>query len=112
MKKKENNIIIKKLSYQEVISLENLKKGLARTKNNVSPGLDGVVKANFTDKKLNSLFKELKSQKFRPSPVKRVNIPKPNGGMRSLGIASQKSTLIPIVSTTFILPFSILYFGF
>lgn len=93
-KKKKTNIIITKLSYQEVISLENLKKGLARTKNNVSPGLDGVVKANFTDKKLNSLFKELKNQKFKPSPVKRVNIPKPDGGTRPLGIASQKDKVV------------------
>lgn len=83
-----------KLQYQEVISFDNLKKGLARTKNNVSPGLDGVVKANFTDRKLNSLFKELKSQKFKPSPVKRVNIPKPDGGTRPLGIASQKDKVV------------------
>ena len=83
-----------KLNYQDVISLDNLKKGLARTKSNVSPGLDGSTKANFTDKKLNSLFKELKSQRFKPSPVKRVNIPKPSGGVRPLGIASQKDKIV------------------
>lgn len=81
---------IKKIKYQDIISLENLNKGLARTKSNVAPGLDGEVKANFTEKKIISLHKELKSQRFKPSPVKRVNIPKPDGGTRPLGMASQK----------------------
>ena len=82
--------IKKRIKYQDIISLENLNKGLARTKSNVAPGLDGEVKANFTEKKLISLQKELKSQRFKPSPVKRVNIPKPDGGTRPLGVASQK----------------------
>lgn len=89
-----NNIKKYKVSYQDVISLDNLKKGLARTKPNVSPGVDGEVKANFTEKKLESLFKNLKSQRFKPSPVKRVNIPKPNGGTRPLGVASQKDKVV------------------
>ena len=89
-----NNIKKYKVSYQDVISFDNLKKGLARTKPNVSPGVDGEVKANFTEKKLESLFKNLKSQRFKPSPVKRVNIPKPNGGTRPLGVASQKDKVV------------------
>ena len=92
--KKEINLkefkIKKKINYQDIISIGNLNKGLARTKSNVAPGLDGEVKANFTEKKLTSLHKELKSQRFKPSPVKRVNIPKPDGGTRPLGMASQK----------------------
>lgn len=67
---------------------------MARTKSNVSPGLDGEVKANFTEKKIEQLFKELKSQSFKPSPVKRVNIPKPDGGVRPLGVASQKDKVV------------------
>jgi hypothetical protein len=34
------------ISYKDVISLENLKKALKRTKSNSAPGLDGDVKAN------------------------------------------------------------------
>jgi group II intron reverse transcriptase/maturase len=93
-KKIKNNLNNNKISYQNIISLDNLKKGLARTKSNVSPGIDGEVKSNFTDKKLNTLFKELKSQRFKPTPVKRVNIPKPDGGTRPLGIASQKDKVV------------------
>ena len=85
---------ITKISYKEIISIENLNKGLARTKGNVSPGLDGEVKANFTEKKVEGLFKSLKSQRFKPTPVKRVNIPKPDGGTRPLGVASQKDKVV------------------
>lgn len=84
----------KKIAYQDIISLENLKEGLARTKNNVASGLDSKVKASFTEKKLETLFKELKSQRFKPSPVKRVNISKPDGGTLLLGIASQKDKVV------------------
>jgi group II intron reverse transcriptase/maturase len=88
--KKKINLI----SYQEIISVENLNKGFAITKGNVSPGLDGEVKANFTDKSIEGLFKSLKSQRFKPTPVKRVNIPKLDGGTRSLGVASQKDKVV------------------
>lgn len=89
-----NDLTIKKINYHEIYTMENLEKGLARTKGNVAAGLDGVVKANSTDKKLIVLHKELKSQRFKPSPVKRINIPKPDGGTRPLGIASQKDKVV------------------
>jgi group II intron reverse transcriptase/maturase len=82
------------ITYQEIISIDNLNKGLARTKSNVSPGLDGEVKANFTNKKIEDLQKSLKSQRFKPTPVKRVLIPKPDGGTRPLGVASQKDKVV------------------
>jgi hypothetical protein len=53
-----------KLNYQDIIELGNLKKGLAITKRNVAPGLWGEIKANFTEKNLEVLFKALKSQGF------------------------------------------------
>ena len=91
---KVNNNKKQIITYQEIISLNNLNKGLARTKLNVSPGLNGDIKANFTEKKMKDLEKSLKSQRFKPTPVKRVNIPKPNGGTRPLGVASQKDKVV------------------
>lgn len=82
------------ITYKNVISIENLNKGLERTKANVSPGLDGEVKANFTEKKIMKLHDSLKSQKFKPTPVKRINIPKLSGGTRPIGIASQKDKIV------------------
>lgn len=52
--------IKEKITYQEIVSIDNLKAGLARTKSNVFPGLDGEVKANFTEKKWNNFSKNLK----------------------------------------------------
>jgi len=85
---------MEKITYKNIIDFENLKKGLNKTKKNVAPGIDGVIKINFTEKKLEILYKSLKSQKFKPTPVKRVNIPKLDGGMRPLGIASQRDKVI------------------
>jgi len=78
-----------KVLYKDLISIESLKKGLQRTKSNVSPGLDGEVKGQITDKRLEKLHNELARQSYLPTQVKRVGIPKPDGGTRYLGIASQ-----------------------
>ena len=81
--------IEKLIQYDDVISLENLKLGLARTKSNVSPGIDGEVKSDISEGRLQKLHKELKSQTFVATPSKRVAIPRADGGVRYLGIASQ-----------------------
>lgn len=83
-----------KITYKNIIDFENLKNGLKKTKTNVSPGIDGITKANFTEKKLEILHKDLKSQKFKPTPVKRVNIPKLNGEVRPLGVVSQRDKVV------------------
>jgi RNA-directed DNA polymerase len=89
-KKLPNNAI----SYKDIINIETLTKGLEKTKSNVAPGIDGETKSNFTEKKLQTLHKSLKSQRYSPSPVKKVNVPKPNGGIRTLGIASQTDKIV------------------
>jgi len=75
---------------EEVCERENCKQALRRVKaNKGSPGIDGI-----TVEKLSSHLKEhwpaireqLLSGTYRPQPVKRVEIPKPDGGVRKLGI--------------------------
>jgi len=68
-----------KIKYNDLINIENLKKGLERTKNNVSPGLDGKIKSQITEKRLIKLHNELSSQKYKPTPSKRVGIPRSDG---------------------------------
>ena len=63
-----------KLNYKEIISLENLERGLQRTKSNVSPGIDGEVKSQITPKRLSKLHEELANQKYKPTPSKKVGI--------------------------------------
>jgi len=77
------------ITYEAVITIENLKAGLKRTKSGKAPGLDGEIKANITDERLHKLFSDLKTQKYKPRASKRVMIPKPDGGSRPLGISSQ-----------------------
>jgi RNA-directed DNA polymerase len=55
-----------------------------------APGVDGVTFAQVEEQGLEAwlagLREELVSKAYRPSPVRRVTIPKPNGGERPLGI--------------------------
>ena len=75
---------------EEICERGNLKKALERVKSNKgSPGIDGM-----TVEQLSSYLKEnwlrireqLLSGTYRPQPVKRVEKPKPDGGIRNLGI--------------------------
>src|SRR5438046_10665676 len=55
-----------------------------------APGVDGVsflqIEASGLEAWLAALREELVSKTYRPDPVRRVMIPKPNGGERPLGI--------------------------
>jgi group II intron reverse transcriptase/maturase len=81
--------------YQNIITVENLEQGLKRTKSGVSAGLDGEVKADYThNDKLAKLSAKLKSHQYKPSPTKKVWIPKPDGGKRPLGISNQQDKIV------------------
>lgn len=81
--------VINKLAYKQLISIENLEQGLARTKSGAAAGIDGETKAQITSKRIAKLHAELANQTYSPSPAKRISIPKAEGGVRFLGIASQ-----------------------
>ena len=51
------------------------------TKGTTAETVDGMSLA-----KIDRLIEELRYERFRWTPVRRVNIPKPNGGTRPLGI--------------------------
>ena len=53
----------------------------AMTKGTTAETVDGMSLA-----KIDRLIEELRYERFRWTPVRRVNIPKPNGGTRPLGI--------------------------
>jgi len=115
---KDNSTQIEKriLRYSQICELETLKLGLARVKNK-SPGVDGEIKADIDDKRLQKLLKDLKVQKYKPKPNKKVPIPKPEGGVRYLGIASAIDKVVQATIVNLLTPivepeFSKYSFGF
>jgi RNA-directed DNA polymerase len=75
---------------QEVLQPENLELALGRVcANQGSPGVDGMtVRAlpGYLREHWPGIRQQLQAGTYRPQPVKRVEIPKPDGGMRKLGI--------------------------
>jgi len=57
-------------------------------KQNVAPGSDSIPIGNVTLSAILTLSKRINSNNYKPSPIRRVYIPKSNGRMRPLGIAS------------------------
>jgi RNA-directed DNA polymerase len=75
---------------EEVCERENCKQALARVKaNKGSAGIDGMTVVQLPEhlKQHWAVIREqLLSGNYKPQPVKRVEIPKPDGGVRKLGI--------------------------
>jgi len=85
----ENPAIIESLM-EEVCERENCKRALKRVKaNEGSPGVDGMTVQElpgFLQQHWPAIREQLLSGTYKPQPVKRVEIPKPDGGVRKLGI--------------------------
>jgi RNA-directed DNA polymerase len=75
---------------EEVCQRKNLEEALKRVRaNKGSPGVDGMTVRKLPDhlrKHWPTIREQLLNGTYQPQPVKRVEIPKPDGGMRKLGI--------------------------
>ena len=75
---------------EEVCERGNLKRALRRVKSNKgSPGIDGMTVGElpgYLKQHWLAIREQLLSGSYKPQPVRRVEIPKPDGGMRKLGI--------------------------
>ena len=75
---------------EEVCERENLKEALRRVKaNKGSAGVDGMTVGGITDylkQHWPAIREQLLNGTYEPRPVRRVDIPKPDGGVRKLGI--------------------------
>ena len=74
----------------ELLSDESLKIAKQRVKKNKgASGIDGMeVKEldEYLSKHLDEIKEQIRNKKYSPKPVKRVEIPKPDGGVRNLGV--------------------------
>jgi len=75
---------------QEVLQPENLEAALARVRaNKGSPGIDGMTVRQLPGHLRShwpGIRRQLLGGTYKPQPVRRVEIPKPDGGVRKLGI--------------------------
>lgn len=75
---------------EQVVERENLLAALRRVKRNGgSPGIDGMTVEElpgYLREHWPRIREDLVAGTYRPQPVKRVEIPKPGGGVRKLGI--------------------------
>ena len=57
--------------------------------NRGAPGVDGMSASElpeFVEEHWNEIYASLRTGRYKPSPVRRVTIPKPDGGERNLGV--------------------------
>ncbi len=73
---------------EEICEWENLKEAIGQVKaNKGSAGIDGITVDELPHYREWEVIREqLLSGSYKPQPVKRVEIPKPDGGVRKLGI--------------------------
>ena len=74
----------------KVYRLSNLEAAYRAVRaNKGAPGVDGVTVEAYgqnLEERLRQLHHELKTGTYEPQPVRRVEIPKPDGGVRMLGV--------------------------
>jgi RNA-directed DNA polymerase len=89
-KRNEESPAIDEQMIEEVCERENCKQALKRVKaNKGSPGADGMTVRQlpaYLKQHWPTIREQLLSGTYKPQPVKRVEIPKPDGGVRKLGI--------------------------
>ena len=95
--------------YDKVCLPYVLRESYRRVKaNRGSPGVDGVtfdaLEAEGEGEFIEAIREELVEKSYRPSPVKRVMIPKTNGKLRPLGIPTIKDRVVQMASKMVIEP--------
>ena len=93
---------------EEILSDENIKDAVKRVKSN--KGVGGVDDIQLEDleaymvQNWRHIAEQIRTRTYRPQPVLRVEIPKPNGGVRKLGIPTLVDRIIEQAITQVLTP--------
>ena len=83
---------------ERILSRENLNRAYKRVKaNKGAPGIDGMSVEDalpWLREHREELLEQIRSGKYKPQPVRRKEIPKPDGGVRQLGIPTVTDRVI------------------
>jgi len=83
---------------ERILDRDNLNKAYKRVKaNKGAPGIDGMTigeALNWLRENRDELLGSIRSGKYKPQPVRRKEIPKPDGGVRKLGIPTVVDRII------------------
>ena len=83
---------------EKILDKDNLNRAFKRVKaNKGAPGIDGMTieeTAQYLRESQKELIGRIKKGRYTPSPVRRVEIPKPDGGVRKLGIPTVTDRVI------------------
>lgn len=100
---------------EEILSRENMARAYKKVKaNKGASGVDGISVdevQKYLKEDWPSIKERIKKRKYKPQPVLRVEIPKPNGGVRKLGIPSVVDRIIEQAIVQVITPIVEPYFS-
>lgn len=84
--------------YDRLLHEDWLRDAFRKVKSaNGAPGIDGQSCKDFAsemDRHISELLSELKQKTYQPQPVKRVEIEKPDGGVRLIGIPTVRDRVV------------------
>ena len=86
-------------SIYHLINEELLKECFNELDGTKATGLDKITKEEYNnnlEKNIENLVTKLKKMSYRPSPARKVNIPKANGKMRGLAIANFEDKIVQL----------------
>jgi len=118
--KAQENPQLKFTSLTYLLTVDFLKECFGELKRDKASGVDGVTVKEYREnleENLKDLVERLKTKQYRPQPVRRVYIPKPKGGRRSLGIPTVEDKIVQmglknILEAIFEVDFLPISFGF
>lgn len=93
---------------ERILSKENIERAYKKVyANKGAGGVDGVTAtelAEYMQENWGSIKEQIRTRTYKPQPVLRVEIPKPNGGIRKLGIPTVMDRVIEQAITQILTP--------